>query len=210
VHYATLHYCTKQRPLFGQLNLALGFEQMMSAVKKIVILLVIIVISACTINDINAIDEYQKPMNGRSLIIYGVGLEAVWSYPKFAVNIDEYDIKEQNISGNCWFYNRMLASVLSSSQNINYFLFDVEPGFYIYSGFNSSPLNANIDGAFVVPEGKTVYLGDFVYQKNQKVDFRNGFEKMKRALFREVAINDKVIIAKTIQVKKPAMFLCMP
>jgi restriction system protein len=27
VHYATLHFCTKQRTLFGHLNLALGFER---------------------------------------------------------------------------------------------------------------------------------------------------------------------------------------
>jgi hypothetical protein len=77
------------------------------------------------------------------------------------MELDEYDIKLQNISGNCLSFNKIEASVSSAVGKTMHFEFDVKPGYYICSIFNGAQSrDASLASqAFNVPEGAIVYVG---------------------------------------------------
>ena len=95
-----------------------------------------IVLSACGLNNVRQLPNVQPPDSGRATVIYGLSADASWDFSRFGVELDEYDIKRHNISGNCLRFNRMEASVPSAVGKTMYFEFDVKPGYYIYSRFN--------------------------------------------------------------------------
>ena len=172
----------------------------------------IALLSGClALNDVNQIstDRFTRPTPkpGRALVMYGGGGEeqGSWSYPRFGVALDEYSVERQAITGNCWRFNRMFASVTAISGTREYFLFDVQPGFYTYSWFNGAQLTSSDKTlTFEVPPGRIVYLGDFIYARGGGVEVRRNLSAVK-SYFKE-----DLLLADTLLVHPPQMFLCMP
>lgn len=153
--------------------------------------------------------EATGPDISRSVVIFGIGVEGAWEYPRFAVGLDEYDIERQSITGNCWRYNRMAASVPKDSRAVQRFAFEVEPGYYSFSGFNAVKLVG--PNAFSVPAGQIVYLGDFIYSGERTVVLHRSDDIMKREVLKEYPnLVDRITLAKAISVVAPEMFLCTP
>ena len=142
---------------------------------------------------------------GRAIVLYGIGVEGKSDYPRFGTGLDEYSLDQQSITGNCWRFNRMQESVTAIIGTRQYFLFDVEPGHYVYSGFNGARLrDSGKVPAFEVPAGRIVYLGDFIYSDDGKVDIRRDLNRV-RSYFKE-----DVLLAESLLVPPPRLFLCMP
>ena len=167
-------------------------------------------LSGCLgLNDVVRVTEpgYSPPSN-RSLVIVGAGMEGDWKALKFQIALHEYDMRLQSITGNCWSWNRVVAV---TEKEIEYFVFDVAPGFYAGGGGmavfrgQASPL------AFEVPAGRVVYLGDFVYAKDHKVDLRRDVIAAKAALKKSFPdVVGEPVVAKTISVATIQTFLCTP
>lgn len=97
----------------------------------------------------------------------------------------------------------MQESVTAIVGTRQYFLFDVEPGHYVYSGFNGVRLrDSKKESAFEVPAGRIVYLGDFVYSDDGKVDIRRDLDRV-QSYFKE-----NVLLADMLLVPPPRPFLC--
>lgn len=153
--------------------------------------------------------EVVAPDANHSVVIFGIGVEGDWEYPRFAVVLDEYDIERQSITGNCWRYNRMEASVPKDSKAMRRFAFEVKPGYFAFSGFNSVELVGS--SAFSAPAGQIVYLGDFIYSGERKLVLRRSEDALKGELLKEYPnLADKIALAEAISVATPKMFLCTP
>jgi hypothetical protein len=153
--------------------------------------------------------EAAAPDINHSVVIFGIGVEGAWKYPRFAVVLDEYDIERQSITGNCWRYNKMEASVPKDSRAVQRFAFEVEPGYYSFSGFNAVKLVG--PSAFSASAGQIVYLGDFIYSGERTVVLRRSDDTTKRELLKEYpSLVDKITPAKAISVAAPKIFLCTP
>jgi len=169
-------------------------------------------LSGCMLlNNVVRITETEAavPDINRSVVIFGIGVEGAWEYPRFAVVLDEYDTERQSITGNCWRYNKMEASVPKGSRAVQRFAFEVEPGYYSFSGFNAVKLVGPI--AFLAPAGQIVYLGDFIYSGERTVVLRRSDDTMKKEVIKEYSsLADKITFAKAISVAAPKGFLCTP
>lgn len=162
-------------------------------------------------NNVVQIDETKvaAPDINHSVVIFGIGVEGAWEYPRFGVVLDEYDIERQSITGNCWRYNKMQASVPKDSRTVRLFAFEVEPGYYSFSGFN--PVMLIGPNAFSAPAGQIVYLGDFIYTGDRTIVLRSSEDAIQRELLKEdPSLANKVTLAKTFSVAAPEMFLCTP
>ncbi len=168
----------------------------------------VILFSGCLLlNDVNSISTANLPRPtpkvGRAIVLYGIGVEGKWDFPRFAIGLDEYSLDQQSLTGNCWRFNRMQESVTAIVGTRQYFLFDVEPGHYVYSGFNGVRLrDSKKESAFEVPAGRIVYLGDFVYSDDGKVDIRRDLDRV-QSYFKE-----NVLLADMLLVPPPRPFLC--
>lgn len=135
-------------------------------------------------------------------------MEGNWKAQKFPIALYEYDMQRQSITGNCWRWNKAEAA---TQREVEYFVFDVAPGFYAGGGGmvvfrgQTSPL------AFEVPAGRIVYLGDFVYAKDHKVDLRRDVAAATAALRKSFPnVVGEPVVAKTVPVPTLQMFLCAP
>lgn len=152
--------------------------------------------------------DAEAPDANSAMVIYGIGVEGAWDAPEFAVALDEYDMERQSITGNCWRYNRMLASVPKDSRVVQHFIFEVTPGYYSFSGFNATSLGAS---AFLAPAGQIVYLGDFIYSDKRTVVLRRNEDKLKMKILKKYPkLVEKITPADAVSIKAPTMFLCMP
>jgi hypothetical protein len=158
------------------------------------------------LNDVSRVDDRaHRPGPDRALVILGVGIEGPWEYPQFSARLFEYDMARKAMVGNCWRWNRLEAA---TGKPIEYFFFDVAPGYYagdtLFRG-EAGPL------AFEVPAGRVVYLGDFIYAKDRKVDLRRNTKAATEALKSEAASGDsEVVVARTAPAASLQMFLCSP
>ncbi len=162
------------------------------------------------LNDTNNLSakEVLTPSRNRAIVIYGIGMEKEWSYPQFNVSIDEYSMERRAITGNCWRFNRLEASVPQASRTIQYFAFDVEPGYYIYSGFNAVSLSGH--NTFSVPADQIVYLGDFIYTNDDSVVLRRDIDTGPTALKKAFpSLEEKIVLTETTSAS-PTLFLCAP
>lgn len=164
-----------------------------------------------TLNSVVRIQETElaAPDINRSMVVFGVGVEGIWEHPQFAVVLDEYDIGLQSITGNCWRYNKMEASVPKDSRAVQRFAFEVKPGHYSFSGFNPTKLVG--PNAFSVPAGQVVYLGDFIYSDEHTVVLRRNGDTTNNELLKGFPVTtDKITLAEAISVVAPQKFLCAP
>ena len=167
-------------------------------------------LAGCTVSSTVPLAAGGKPGADRAVIVYGVGVEGKWPYPRYAVQLAEYSLEQQNITGNCFRFNRVDAPVSSTSSGIHYFAFDVAPGSYVYSPMNGAQFNGDTV-AFRAPAGRAVYLGDFIYGKDGRAT-RTGDLDAERAALRQAlpALPDDIEPAQTVPVAAPKPFLCTP
>ncbi len=168
---------------------------------------------ACVLNNVRALPTGSFVAEGRTIVVYGVGLEGNWDAIAFNVKLDEYNLKTQKATGNCFQFNRMDASVSSTPGPIHYFAFDVRPGAYVYGAFNSplacgTPCTAP---AFEAPEGQIVYAGDFIYSGDHKVEVRRDLDAFNNARSKSLPdLRGEVVLAKMTPAQRPGVFLCSP
>lgn len=161
-------------------------------------------------NSVKILPAGDTPAGERAVVVYGVKVEGLWKYAKFSVQLAEYDLARQKITGNCFQFNRTEAVIASEPGEIKYFAFEVPPGYYVYSPFHLAGLSGEFL-AFEAPEGRSVYIGDFVLEKNQSVSLHrergaeeNGIETTWPAFKR------KISLANAVAVRRPFVFLCTP
>src|SRR5690349_3921469 len=109
-------------------------------------------LSSCLLlNNISRVDEpTTSPSSDRALVVVGVGMEGNWGYPKFPIQLIEYDMARKTTVGNCWRWNRIEAA---TSKQLEYFFFDVAPGFYAGGGGSTVFRGESSPLAFEVPAG---------------------------------------------------------
>jgi len=166
--------------------------------------------AGCTLNSVKDLPAGGTPAGNRSVLVYGVKMEGQWRYPGFTTQLAEYDVAKQNITGNCLSFNRTEATLPSAPGTVKYFAFDVPPGHYVYSPFNGAQFEGDFL-AFEAPAGKSVYVGDFVFQKNEVVALARNWDGVKSAVDRDLPeLKNAISLASTAVAKRPQMFLCTP
>ena len=149
-----------------------------------------------------------KPSKGRAIVVIGIGLEGAWEYPKINLYFDEYDIKLQKGTGDCWRYNRIVASVPVDKDKVQYVVYDVLPGFYEFKGETSLKEKHH---AFLVPAEQVVYFGDFIESKQYAVDVRWNVVAATSELRRKYPdFKGNIVVAESLPVVPSGMILCMP
>lgn len=182
----------------------------MSGKRSSALALAALLASGCTLNSTVPLATGGAPHAGRAVIVYGVGIDGPWVYPNFGVQLTEYSIAQQAITGNCFRFNRVDATVPSTATGIRYFAFDVAPGSYVYSPMNGAQLNGE-PVAFRVPVGRAVYVGNFVYGKDRRVTRTGNLDGEKSAIRQALpAVPDDLAVADTVVVAAPKPFLCTP
>jgi hypothetical protein len=186
--------------------------------KNIFILVVTFLLPGCLLlNDVSPYNAHDLKVNpDRSLVIIGLSVESIessYNFPKVGIGFDEYDATNQKITGNCWRYNNIDASVSTTPDKIRYFIFDVPNGTYSYSGFNSVRLQTQDSKtlAFLAPAGKVVYLGDFIRTNKKRFEMRHNLEYATYELKKRYPeFKGKLVIADSFPIPPPRMFLCTP
>jgi hypothetical protein len=130
----------------------------------------------CLLNSVHRITTApsHKPDSSHAIVVIGLGVDAVAPFPVFAVTLDEYSEKKQDITGNCFRYNRIEAERPSSTTQVTYYAFEVPAGIYVYSRRNVDEVTpaSSMGSAFKAQAGKTVYFGNYVFVGHQSVEFR--------------------------------------
>lgn len=167
--------------------------------------------AGCTlINSVRPLPAGATPREGATVVVYGVGLQGTWAYPNLGIELDEYNLQTQAITGNCMQFTRMQASVPAAQGTTRYFAFDVAPGHYTYSPFNGAKYEG-ASVAFEVPAGRVVYIGDFVYGKNQRIELQRDLASVRPAIMQALPeLGSEIVLAKTVPVSLPKLFLCAP
>lgn len=183
-------------------------------IKKLVIVTMLISLQGCLLlNNVDAIPHAKviNPKQDCGIAIVGLAVEGVWNYPRFSLSLDEYSLEKQAITGNCWRFNRMTASVPKEAKSLQYFTFDLAPGYYTYSPFNlPNPYSEQVQG-FYVPAGQITYIGDFIYTENKSIVLRRddtAIEMLVKNAYPNLA--SAVKLAETVSVTRPHLFLCAP
>jgi hypothetical protein len=115
--------------------------------------------------------------------------------------MDEYSMEHQNITGNCWRSNYMEGKVPGIVGTRQYFAFDVKPGYYVAREFIDAS-NKNV--TFEVSAGRVVYLGDFIWTSESKIELKRDPSAVRSYL------GGDVLLADTRQVPQATGILCGP
>ena len=188
-----------------------GFHGILSGLRLLCVLMVVFLLYGCALfNSVERLPMGGEPSADRAVVVYGISIEGGWHAPRFEVALDEYSLKQQKILGDCWRFNRTEASVPAIPGTVQYFAFDVPTGHYAYSGFNGVPMNGS-HNAFVVPKGKAVNFGVFVYTRDQMVELRRDLAAERKKINDALPkIKESIVLAETLSVQAPRIFLCAP
>ncbi|RTQ35387.1 hypothetical protein EJP69_13505 [Variovorax gossypii] len=170
-----------------------------------------LVLSGCaSINGVSLLPQGGEPRRGQAVLVYGIQAQGEWTAPRWGVSLDEYDIEKERITGNCWRFNRTTADVASVASGVQYFAFNVPAGHYVFSGFNLPQVKAPL--AFVVPQGRTVFAGTFVYTNEGQVEIRRDVEVARQLIQEQLpGVSREIEIAATKSLSvAPRAFLCGP
>jgi hypothetical protein len=183
---------------------------MMSGLRWSALAIVAVLMGGCTLSSTVPLETGGAPHAGRAVIVYGLGVEGQWPHARYGVQLAEYSLEQQNITGNCFRFNRVDAAVPSAPAGLRYVAFDVVPGSWVYSPMNGAQPEGD-PVAFRVPAGQTVYLGDFIYGKNGRVR-RTGDLAAERTAIRQAlpALAADLMPVATVPVAAPKPFLCTP
>ena len=167
-------------------------------------------LTGCVTNAVRQLPPDVIAKSKHAVVVYGVGVEGRWPYSQFAIQLAEYNIKDQAGAGNCFVFNRTEAAVTSAPGAVRYFTFEVPAGHYVYSAFNGAPL-AGETLAFKAAEGHAAYLGDFIYTSAKRVELRRNSESLELALPEVFPdMRGKLVLAEAVAVRPPKAFLCAP
>jgi len=130
------------------------------------------IIPGCLVNSVHSITTAPRTGADAAHAIVVIGVK------DSVVIMDEYSVKTQDISGNCYHYNRIEATNPSSPGKVTYFAYEVPAGTYVYSRRNAaSSLDPPALGlGFIAPAAKTVYFGDYISVGHNTVQFRRDIE----------------------------------
>jgi hypothetical protein len=172
------------------------------------------VLAGCTLNSVRPLPAGASIDESRAVVVFGVGVEGEWNYAGYSAQLDEYDLRAQAITGNCFRFNRMNGTVPPTPGAVRYFSFDTPAGVYAYSAFNGARLAPETGAgtpAFAARAGRVVYMADFIYTKQGTVSIRRDVDAAKRylAAFRP-DLRGELTQAEEFLVHRPNLFMCTP
>ena len=166
--------------------------------------------AACTLNSTRPLPTGGVPAANRAVVVYGIQVKGSWPGAGFWVEVAEYDIEKQNITGNCFRFNRTKGLIPPDPGAIKYFAFDVPPGHYVYSPFHFARSDADVF-AFEAPAGKSVYLGAFILEDSNLVSLTRNLNAVRNEINEALpGLEAEISVAKARLVKRPFPFLCAP
>lgn len=168
-------------------------------------------LSGCfALNSVGKLPTGGAPWPERSVLVYGIQVEGQWRAPRWAVGLDEYSLARQEITGNCWRYNRTEASVPSASRDVHFFAFDVPEGYYAFSGFSRDRPEAPV--AFFAPRGRTVLVGVFAYTSAGKVVLHRDLAAQRPLVEAQLPrLSGETALAESVAIQRaPGLFICTP
>jgi hypothetical protein len=169
-----------------------------------------VLLGGCVVNSTVPLAAGGTPDADRAVIVYGVRVDGQWPYPRYTVQLAEYSLERQAITGDCFRFNRTEATVPSAPAGIRYFAFQTAPGSYVYSPMNGAQLHGD-PVAFRVPAGRAVYIGDFIYGKDGHVTLAGNLAAERAAIRHDLpALPPDLAPAETVTVAAPRPFLCTP
>jgi hypothetical protein len=114
---------------------------------------------------------------GHAIVVVGVGVDSPRAGP-YSVSLDEYSLKNKKITGTCFHYNHIEASVPSGQKDVKYLAFVVPAGVYVFSGFNAATAAHPLPrpAAFIAPSGGVVYFGDYIGMEDGSVELRSNLD----------------------------------
>lgn len=142
------------------------------------------VVAGCSLNDVRPVSEPGHPPHpDRSIVVFGAAVEGHWPWQGYPISFYEYDLQKQSMTATCFRWNKIDAVADNKTQNRQYFVFDVAPGFYAGGPGDWTYLRGQPSTvAFEAPPGQVVYLGDFIYAKDQRVDLKYDLDALVAAL----------------------------
>jgi hypothetical protein len=179
----------------------------------IAVIVVCAVTPGCLLNSVQSITRAPrtKPDTAHAIVVIGIGLNVVWPYSEFQLTLAEYSVQKQSITGNCFHYNRIVATRPSIPAKVTYLAFEVPANVYVYLNGPNLPLAPSPMGhAFKAPSGATVYFGDYVFIGNKTVEFRRDINAA-RAGARELLPRGAVLeLAESTTAPHAHMLICTP
>ncbi|HEX8614589.1 MAG TPA: hypothetical protein VF800_25195 [Telluria sp.] len=168
-----------------------------------------LLLSGCLMNSTRPLPTGGTPNFWRAVVVYGIGVEGKRDARRLDADLQEYSLTNQAITGGCFFYNRTEASIPSVPGPVQYVAFDVPAGSYTYNSLYGEP--RGMATAFIAPAGRTVYLGDFIYTRDNRMELRRDLKAFEQARKQALPdLKDEVLLAESRTVKQPIMFLCAP
>lgn len=178
--------------------------------RLVLVLVCALLLNGCTMNSVKPLPAGEASHDGSAVVVYGVKVEGLWKYSQFSVQLAEYDLAKQNITGNCFQFNRTEAFVASGPGEMKYFAFEVPPGYYVYSPFHLARLSGDFF-AFEAPSGRIVYIGDFVLEKNELVSLhRERIAETDEIEMTWPSLKRQISPANAVAVRRPLLFMCTP
>jgi hypothetical protein len=178
----------------------------------VIVALVSLSLQGCALNSVREIqpkDLARKKPSTR--IVIGVGSEKEFLETPVSVVVERYDPATKK-GGDCYHWDRAVADAPAMDGKIEYRVFEVPAGVYTYS-FANLPVLTN-PAAFVVNEGKTAYIGDYILTaesdrfKREIVRLRSNLTAAKAALGPAA---ETVELAPTLpNAPRPLGFICTP
>jgi hypothetical protein len=145
----------------------------------IAVLVVCAVTPGCLLNSVQSITRAPrtKPDTAHAIVVIGMGLDVTWPYKEIQFTLAEYSVQKQSITGNCFHYNRIVATRPSIPAKVTHLAFEVPANVYAYLDNPNLPLAPSpIGKAFKAPPASTVYFGDYVLTGNKIVEFRRDID----------------------------------
>jgi hypothetical protein len=144
--------------------------------------------------------------------VIGIGLDVAWPYTEFTLILDEYSAEKQNITGNCFHYNRIEATRPAIPAKVTYLVYEVPANTYVFSGRNANATLApsSVGHAFIAPPGATVYFGDYVFVGNKTVEFRQDINAARSGALSLLPRDAVLIPAEPTTAAHATPFLCTP
>ncbi|WP_457393267.1 hypothetical protein [Roseateles sp. P5_E1] len=173
-------------------------------------------LTGCVINAAKPYDGAALDPHGeRAIAVVGVTVDRPWRFERFGVVLDQYDVTQQKITGNCFSYNRIEAGAPGVAGPTRFFAFEVPAGHYIYSAFNRSNEVGGAqfpegNRAFHLPAGRAVYIGNFVLDKDT-ITLRRDTAEARAALKQTLPkLAAQVEIAAAVTAAPARPFMCTP